>query len=532
MENQKKRLCLFAGFDAKGEIAEYVVCYLKALARIADVYYWGDFDASKSEKAKIAPFCKAVYCEKHGKYDFGSWQELIQKIGRAKIAAYDEVILANDSCYGPLFDLKKLFAEMGKRDCDFWGLSAAYNNHVHLQSYFIVLKNQVLQSDVLYDFFAKVKPEANYCDVCEAYEDRFTYTLSKAGFKFCSYINYGDMANHPYVDIESAIKNRQFPFLKVKFFLGGIRDQAGVDDWRAMLTENTKYPAKLIEDDLARRGFDLAEIDQAVRNKKSEAYAPSKIAIMKRVIRKGLKIMLRPVLVATDIYFKRYTAPHAYRIHHLNRSYRQLQQQYDELRAQVDENFVPKEFKLIDKNKAYNLKLTGADASLIKRFDLELPLASDSEALLIGNIGTHNLDALELYNLQTVFLNNDWNTNPHIHSSQTKDLCNFNFVDELGKQVYFDFIFVQPLIKTASNHDLKHFIANLKRQMVFESVLVLYATKDLAPKYKQMLQDAGLHPASSEHGLVVRDNPFQVYYDKFKSVKGYEALIYKIKQYD
>ena len=150
-DKKLRRLCLFAGFDKRGEIADYVIYYLKALSQIADVYYWGDFKTSSSEKAKIKPYCKEVYCVKHGKYDFGSWQELIEKIGREKIETYDELVLANDSCYGPLFELKDLFSNMDGRECDFWGLSSAYRSHIHLQSYFLVLKQSVIRSDVFYN---------------------------------------------------------------------------------------------------------------------------------------------------------------------------------------------------------------------------------------------------------------------------------------------------------------------------------------------------------------------------------------------
>jgi len=530
MTEKKKRLCLFAGFDAQGEIADYVVYYLKALSEIADVYYWGDFEASDKEKAKIEPYCQAVYCARHEKYDFGSWQELIQKLGREQIATYDELILANDSCYGPLFPLPDLFQTMDARECDFWGLSAACRNHIHLQSYFVVLHQPVLQSDVLYQFFDQVKPEGGHDDVCAIYEDRFTYILSKAGFRFSSYITYGDTANHPYQDIMAAIQNRHFPLLKVRFFLGGIRDQAGVADWRQVIRDNTNYPVELIEQDLVRRGLDLAVVDQSVQEKQSETpnFYPRR-SPWRTVVKKSGKVLLKPVLSLADAYFNRRSAQYFYKLDRLNRAHRRLQAQYNALRAQNDPDFAATELRLKDSGKACNLTLTDVDASLVKRFDLELPLTDESHVLLIGNLSSHNFAALELYDPKVSFLDNDWAEDLKVRSFRTDALCTFMFIEGTGRPVYFDFILVQPLAATASDAEITKFLTNLKRQMLFESVLVMLVSSREADKYRQLLQSVGLHPATSERGLIVRSDPFQTYYDKIESIKGYEALIYKLK---
>lgn len=531
MGKNKKRICLFAGFDKNGEIADYVIYYLKALSKIADVYYWGDFEASNKEKAKIEPYCQAVYCARHGKYDFGSWQELIQKIGREKIESYDEMILANDSCYGPLVDLSEIFQEMDQKKCDFWGLSSAYKNHIHLQSYFIVLKQPVLKSDVIYNFFNSVKPEANYSSVCAKYEDRFTYILSKAGFHFCSYIKYSETDNHPYRDIMSAISNRHFPFLKVKFFLGDIRDQSGVDDWRKIITKKTDYPVEIIEKDLTRRGFNLSEIDQKVQKKRSET--PDFYRENHSIgwfIRKIVKVLARPIIILLDYYVKNRTTQYYYKIDRMNRSHQQLQQKYDDLRAQLDPDFSPRSFHLESINeKESNLKLDNKDAVIMRHFDLELPLTDESDVLIIGNIGEHNLASLELYDPTAIFLNNDWATDLGINSFMAKDLCNFYFLDNHGKKVYFDFILSQPLKEDSSAEDIQKYIANLKEMMIFESVLVIFVPEKETTKYEHILQDEDMRPAGSERGLVVRGDPFQAYCDKIGSIKGYKVLIYKRK---
>ena len=111
-----KRICLFAGYSNYGKIEDYVIYYLKKLSDISDVYYLADCNISENELSKIDDIVVKKYAYKHSKYDFGSWQELINKIGYDIISQYDELILCNDSCFGPLYSLPNIFEEMNKKD--------------------------------------------------------------------------------------------------------------------------------------------------------------------------------------------------------------------------------------------------------------------------------------------------------------------------------------------------------------------------------------------------------------------------------
>ena len=65
--------------------------------------------------------------------------------------------------------------------------------------------------------------------------------------------------------------------------------------------------------------------------------------------------------------------------------------------------------------------------------------------------------------------------------------------------------------------------------MLYESVLVMLVRTVEADHYRDILSSEGLVSALSVHGLVVGNDPFEVYCDKIRSIKGYQALIYKIK---
>ena len=184
-----KRLCLFAGYDKKGIIHDYVIYYVKELSALSEVYYMADNEISDEEKSKIMPYVKGAYGFHHKKYDFGSWQELIKIIGWEKILEYDEIILANDSCFGPLYNIKPVLEYAGQNNCDFWGIQTGTIEHIHLQTYFIVLKKQVAASKVFKDFFESVKEHKDKHEIIVYNEIRFTKLLLEAGFKAKKLIN-------------------------------------------------------------------------------------------------------------------------------------------------------------------------------------------------------------------------------------------------------------------------------------------------------------------------------------------------------
>lgn len=118
-----RRVCLFAGYDPDGVVDDYVVAYVRELARHADVYYMADQTMDPAELAKLAGHTKGAWAVRHGEYDFGSYARLVERVGWPTLEEYDELLLVNDSGY-LLRPLDDVFARMDGRACDWWGLQA------------------------------------------------------------------------------------------------------------------------------------------------------------------------------------------------------------------------------------------------------------------------------------------------------------------------------------------------------------------------------------------------------------------------
>lgn len=225
---QPRRACLFASYDPNGLVDDYVLDYLRALQRHADIYFLSDATLPAGELRKLDGLVKGAWAVRHGEYDFGSYSRLARfYVGWETLKQYDEVILANDSCY-LLRSLDELFAEMDKRQCDWWGLQAtkglSATRHVksnsfdkkiplaevkkkllssferddfydfHIGSYFLVFRQPVLQEGSLTRLLDGAKKQPNKKAIIQAYEIGLTRTLINRRLEFDTFID----ALHPF----------------------------------------------------------------------------------------------------------------------------------------------------------------------------------------------------------------------------------------------------------------------------------------------------------------------------------------------
>ena len=182
----QKRICLLAGYDKRGIVQDYVLYLARKLSKISEVYYFADGKFKERELSKMRVYTRYAGAAAHKGSYFGSWQCLIAHLGWEKITSYDEMIICNDSVYGPMSNMEDIFDYMDLRDYDFWGLTENYNSHYHIDSYFMVFKNDVLKHPKFQEFWRNIMPSQN-----STYESVLTPFLTELGFNGNSYIkNY------------------------------------------------------------------------------------------------------------------------------------------------------------------------------------------------------------------------------------------------------------------------------------------------------------------------------------------------------
>jgi dTDP-4-dehydrorhamnose reductase len=214
---QKKYIAVFAHYDKHNIVDDYVLYYLENLKLIADkIIFVSDNNLPEIEQNKLQNLCHKIIAKKHGEYDFGSYKRGLEEAYQYS-QDYDAIIIANDSCYGPIKPLSNIFKTMEYSDCDFWGLTVNQEQYLpHLQSYFLVFNKKIINSEIFKNFFRKVKREDNKQNIIENYEIALTPTFVDAGFKMDSFIKKIFERNPTLeFDLFTFLMKNDFPFVKV-----------------------------------------------------------------------------------------------------------------------------------------------------------------------------------------------------------------------------------------------------------------------------------------------------------------------------
>lgn len=252
-----KRLTIFAHYDKDNVIDDYVLYYLKSLKEISEkIVFSSDCVLNEEEKAKLNGICDYIISEKHNEYDFGSWKRGFELVNTAGNFDFDELIFANDSCYGPFFPLTRVFDDMKSRNCDFWGITenkyGIKKRQRHIQSYFLVLKKEVFKSTEFINFMHSITALPTKNDVIENYEIGLSQMLFKIGFKGDNYVKkYRKIGNSTIYKWRELLVENLSPFLKCSLLKLQNIDKTTVQNWPEIIDKSI-YDIKLIEKNLNR----------------------------------------------------------------------------------------------------------------------------------------------------------------------------------------------------------------------------------------------------------------------------------------
>lgn len=215
MIEKSKRCAIFAHYDMDCVVDDYVLYYMNALQEIAGhIVFVTDCDLKPHSLEKVKKFANTILDGRHGEYDFGSYKRGLQLL-LPKLTHYEELVLCNDSCYGPITPLVNLWKQTNKYKVDFWGITWGRDSNypIHIQSFFLVFNKSIFTSDEFLNFMGSVKAEKTKMDVVEKYEVGLTQLLLKNGFKCSVKIEDNRNENPPMQNPFGNIENG-FPFIK------------------------------------------------------------------------------------------------------------------------------------------------------------------------------------------------------------------------------------------------------------------------------------------------------------------------------
>jgi rhamnosyltransferase len=140
------------------------------------------------------------------------------------IAAYDEVILCNCSCYGPIYPFTEMFDEFGKRDVDFWGITEwplnTGNYHgTWVLSYFMVFRPHLFLSPEWKYYWENLSPVYSREECIDKHETKFTAYFAEKGFTYDVYCPNTPGYMDPTIEApDQLVEQQRCPIIKRKVF--------------------------------------------------------------------------------------------------------------------------------------------------------------------------------------------------------------------------------------------------------------------------------------------------------------------------
>lgn len=277
-----KRLCIYLTYDKQNIIDRYIGYMLKELKTCVDYLAVVCNEKEIIRGADILErYADIIFYRENIGFDAGGFKDaLCDLIGWNKVLQYDELLLVNDSMFGPFRSMRSIFAEMDKKPFDFWGLAKhgeGYSPSLgaipeHIQSYFLLIRSRMLHNREFIHYWERMPYFASLDETIKGYEMSFTGYFSDLGYTFgCladmeanDSINYlNNYTQYGMIPFEM-IRKRNFPFLKKQPFCDNTlycQTQESLRQAISFIDKNTDYDIELIWDNMI-RSFNIRDLQR------------------------------------------------------------------------------------------------------------------------------------------------------------------------------------------------------------------------------------------------------------------------------
>lgn len=229
-----KRLLLYLTYDKQNIIDDYIGYFLGSIRPLTDTIV-AVCNMPRIERgfSNLSDYADDIFYRENKGLDCGGFKDaLCQFIGWDQLKEYDELILANDSFYGPFEEIGHIFSEMEARHLDFWGLmkrgSGVYGttgkDPEHILSFFYVFQAPMIHSLDFRSYWEDMPYYKDYMTVVKQYERRLTKHFADLGYTYGAYadteLNESRNPRNQFFQCDylsyEMITKRKFPFLKRK----------------------------------------------------------------------------------------------------------------------------------------------------------------------------------------------------------------------------------------------------------------------------------------------------------------------------
>ena len=279
-----KRLCIYLTYDKQKVIDQYIGYILKELKTCTDyLAVVCNMPTIIRGKEILETYADTIFYRENIGFDAGGYKDaLCHRIGWDKVLVFDELVLVNDSMFGPFRPMKNIFEEMDEKPVDFWGLSkhAEFRKGgfdyfpEHIQSFFFVFRSRILHSSHFRKYWEDMPYYTSYNEAVRKYEMRFTSWFLNLGYTYDiladTSVNDSDNSENNYTQFAKIsyelIKKRNFPFLKKQQIADESLDMQTQENLRLAIDcidRETDYDADLIWENIIRT-LNMADLQRSL----------------------------------------------------------------------------------------------------------------------------------------------------------------------------------------------------------------------------------------------------------------------------
>lgn len=282
-----KRICIYLTYDKQKIVDRYIGYMLKELRSCVDclVVVCNQTEIIRG-KDILETYTDSIFYRLNIGFDAGGFKDtLCEYIGWDTVLQYDELILVNDSMFGPFIPMKSIFAEMEAKDTDFWGLikhGEAWDDvlgHIpeHIQSFFIAIGPRMLHCSQFKKYWEDMPYYETLLNTVMGHEIQFTRYFYTLGYTYSTLadteINDSSVVENNITQYEflsyELIRKRKFPFLKknpiinVNFWC---QTQENIIQSINYINKETKYDVSFIWENIIRI-FDMTNLYRALHHR-------------------------------------------------------------------------------------------------------------------------------------------------------------------------------------------------------------------------------------------------------------------------
>ncbi|MCL2424842.1 MAG: rhamnan synthesis F family protein [Oscillospiraceae bacterium] len=198
----KNRAAIYVFYDKGGIVDSYIIFMLQALKVVCNkLVVVCNGQVNDEGRELLESVASDVVVRENEGFDAWAYKTGMEYIGWNNLEQYDELVLMNDTVFGPIYPFQIMFDEMGKKNLDFWGITkhgecANYNGLTrdgmfpeHIQTYFLTISNTLLTNSKFKEYWDNLRTLKSWNETVSFIESQLTKHFADLGFSWDVYVN-------------------------------------------------------------------------------------------------------------------------------------------------------------------------------------------------------------------------------------------------------------------------------------------------------------------------------------------------------